>query len=59
VPTDREIRCDDVDSVADPDPVGSGPFFQDPDPEIFHRIPDPDPSQTLDSSIKKYILRKN
>jgi hypothetical protein len=24
--------------VADPDPVGSGPFWQDPDPEFFYRI---------------------
>ena len=24
--------------VADPDPVGSGPFSSEPDPEYFHRI---------------------
>jgi hypothetical protein len=25
-------------SVADPDPVGSGPFWSDPDPDIWDRI---------------------
>ena len=37
--------------VADPDPVGSGPFLQDPDLKVFHwiriRIPDPDPSLAI------------
>jgi hypothetical protein len=25
-------------SVADPDPVGSGPFWSDPDPDVWERI---------------------
>jgi hypothetical protein len=34
------IRMDQVPSVADPDPVGSGPFWSDPDPDrdVWNRI---------------------
>jgi hypothetical protein len=27
-----------IPSVADPDPVGSGPFWSDPDPDVWDRI---------------------